>query len=138
MKKCHYVLQFHFKVANKASPLIKADDFLSGLDDNVTDAIQFKIRKDIQTAPVEVKTSLSDIADENQFFFIQAGSDFEIKEQRLESEEISRKTSGEWVANEELTSVRTSIKKLPKIDGNRTSKSERTRMPECEWCKTSI
>ena len=80
--------------------------------------IRRKIRKKIQTTPIEVTTSTSDIGDEEQFFFAQADAEDETEEQTLEEEEQSRKNETEWVANEQPSSLKPSIR-----DGNSTSYS---------------
>ena len=66
---CDYVLQFNFKVAHIAGSVNTAADFLSRLELKVTERIRLKIREDVQTIPIEVTTSSSDVADEEQFLF---------------------------------------------------------------------
>ena len=68
---CDYVLQFNFKIAHIAGSVNTAADFLSRLELKVTEKIHLKIREDVQTTPIEVSTSSSDVADEEQFFFTQ-------------------------------------------------------------------
>ena len=67
-----YVLQFNFKIAHFAGSVNTAAIFFSRLELKVTEKIQLKIRDDVQTTPIEVTTSSSDVADEEQFFFAQA------------------------------------------------------------------
>ena len=69
---CHYVLQLNFKKTHIAGSVNTATDFLSKLELKVREKIRLKIRDDIQTTPIEVTTSPSDVADEEQFFFTQA------------------------------------------------------------------
>ena len=69
---CDYVLQFNFKIAHVAGSVNTATDFLSRLELKVTEKIRLKIREDIHTTPIEVTTSSSDVADEEQFFFTHA------------------------------------------------------------------
>ena len=69
---CEYVLQFKFKLAHIAGSVNTAADFLSRLELKVTEKIRLKIREDIQTTPIEVTTSSSDVADEEHFFFTHA------------------------------------------------------------------
>ena len=69
---CDYVLQFNFKIAHIAGSVNNAADFLSRLEYKVTEMIRLKIREDIHTTPIEVTTSSSDVADEEQFFFTHA------------------------------------------------------------------
>ena len=61
---CAYVLQFNFKVAHIAGSVNTAADFLSRLELKVTEKIHLKNREDVQTTPIEVSTSSSDVADE--------------------------------------------------------------------------
>ena len=67
-----YVLQFNFKIAYIAGSVNTAADFLSRLELKVTEKIRLKMRKDIPTTPIEVTTSSSDVADEEQIFFTHA------------------------------------------------------------------
>ena len=89
----------------------------------VTEKIHLKIREDIQTTPIEVSTSSSDVADEEQFFFTQPDSQDETEEQILQRKEQSQKKAAEWVTNQELSSLKPSIKEFTNIDGNTTSYS---------------
>ena len=68
---CSYVLQFNFKIAHIAGSVNNADDFLFRHELKVTAKIRLKIREDIHTTPIEVTTSSSDVADEEQFSFTQ-------------------------------------------------------------------
>ena len=79
-----YVLQFNFKIAHIAGSVNTAADFLSRLEHKVTEKIRLKIREDIQTTPIELTTSCSDVADEEQFFFTQADNNDESEEQTLD------------------------------------------------------
>ena len=120
---CDYVLQFNFKIAHIAGSVKTAADFLSRLELKVTEKIQLKIREDVQTTPIEVSTSSSDVADGEQFFFTQPYSQDEAEEQILQRKEQSQKNAEEWVTNQELSSLKPSIKEFTKIDGNTTSYS---------------
>ena len=81
------------------------------------------IREDVQTTPIEVTTSSSDVADEEQFLFTQRDEKNETEEQTLEREEQSRIRATERVAHEEPSSMKPSIKEFTKIDGNTMSYS---------------
>ena len=59
-----YVLQFNFKIAHIAGSINTAADFLSRLELKVTEKIHLKVREDVQSTPIEVSTSSSDVADE--------------------------------------------------------------------------
>ena len=120
---CDYVLQFRFKIAHIAGSVNTAADFLSRLEQKVTEKIQLKIREDVQTTPIEVSTSSSDVADEEQFFFTQPDSQDETEEQILQRKKQSQKKAAEWVINKEPSSMKPSIKEFTKIDGNTTSYS---------------
>ena len=120
---CDYVLQFNVKIAQITGSVSTAADFLSRLDLKVTEKIHLKIREDVQTTPIEVSTSSSDVADEEQFFFTQPDSPKETEEQILQRKEQSQKIAAEWVTNQELSSLKPSIKEFTKIDGNTTSYS---------------
>ena len=118
-----YVLQFNFKIAHIAGSVNTAADFLSRLELKVTEKIHLKIREDLQTTPIEVSTSSSDVANEEQFFFTQPDSQDETEEQILQRKEQSQKKAAVWVVNQELSSIKPSIKEFTKIDGNTTSYS---------------
>ena len=121
---CDYVLQFNFKIAHIAGSVNTAADFLSRLEFKVTEKIRLKIREDIQTTPIEVTTSSSNVADEEQFFFTQADNANESeKEQTLQRKERSKQNAKQWAANEESPVLKTIVKEFTKIDGNTTSYS---------------
>ena len=67
-----YVLQINFKIAHITGSVNTAADFLSRLELKVTEKIRLKIREDIQTTRIEVTTSSSEVAYEEQLFFPQA------------------------------------------------------------------
>ena len=120
---CDYVLQFNFKIAHVAGSVNTAADFLSRLELKVTEKTRLKVREDIQTTPIEVTTSSSDVADEEHVFFTQTDNDNEPAEQTLERKEQSRQNAKQWAANEESPALKTSVKDFTKIDGNTTSYS---------------
>ena len=120
---CDYVLQFNFKIAHIAGSVNTAANFLSRIELKVTEKIRLIIREDIQTTPIEVTTSSSDVADEEQFFFTHADDTNESEEETLERKEQSRQNAKQWAANEESPALRTSVKEFTKIDGNTVSYS---------------
>ena len=120
---CDYVLQFNFKMAHIAGSVNTAADFLSRPELKVTEKIRLKIREDIHTTPIEVTTSSSDVADEEQIFFTHADDGKESEEQTLERKEQSRQNAKQWAANEESPALKTCVKEFTKIDGNTTSYS---------------
>ena len=120
---CDYVLQFNFEIAHIARSVNTAADFLSRLELKVTERIGLKIREDVQTTPIEVTMSSSDVADEEQFFFIQTDDQAKTEQQILQRKKQSREKAAEWVVNQEPSSLKSSIKEFTKIDGNTTSYS---------------
>ena len=63
-------------------------------------------------------TSSWDVADEEQFFFTQADKNGESEEQTLEQKEQSRQNAKQWAANEETSTLKTSVKEFTKINGD--------------------
>ena len=120
---CDYVLQINFKIAYTAGSVNTAADFLSRLELKVTEKICLKIREDMQTTPIEVTTSSSDVADEEQVFFTHADNDNESEDQTLHWKEQLRQNAKQWAANEESPALKTSVKEFTKVDGNTTSYS---------------
>ena len=120
---CDYVLQFNFKIADIAGSIDTAADFLSRLELKFTEKIHLKIQKDVQTTPIEVSTSSSDVADEEQVFFTQTDGQDETEKQILQRKEQSQKKAAEWGVNQEPSSMKPSIKEITKIDWNTTSYS---------------
>ena len=98
-----------------------AADFLSRFELKVTEKISLKIREDIQTIPIEVIISSSDVADEEQVFFTKADNNHESEEKTLERKEQSRQIAKQWAAHEESAALKTSVKDFTMIDGNTTS-----------------
>ena len=89
----------------------------------VTEKIRLKIREDIQTTPIELTTSPSDVNDGEQFFFTQADNKDESNKQTFQRKEQPRQKAKQWLANEEPSSLTTSVKEVTKIDGKTTSYS---------------
>ena len=116
-------MQFTFKRTHIASSINKAGDFLSRLQLKLTDGIHLKIREDVQTTPIQVTKSSSDVADEEQFFFTQTDGEDETEEQTLQRKEQPRKNATEWVEIKEPSSLRSNILPFTIIDGNATSYS---------------
>ena len=90
-----YVLQFNFKMALIAGSVNTGADFLSRLELKVTEKIHLKIREDVQTTPIELSTSSSNVADEEQFFFTQTTNPDETEEQILQRKEQTQKMAAE-------------------------------------------
>ena len=117
---CDYVLQFNFKIAHIARSVNTAADFLSRLELKVAEKIRLKIREDIQTTPIEVTTSSSDVADDEQVIFTQTDNDSESEEQTLDRKEQSKQNAKKWAINEQSPIMKTTVKQLTRIDGNTT------------------
>ena len=118
---CDYVQQFNFKMAHIAGSINTAADFLSRLEFKVTEKIHLKMREDVQTTSIEVSTSSSDAADEEQFFFTQTDGQDETEKQILQRKEQFPKMAVNWVVNREPSSMKPIIKEFTKIDVNTTS-----------------
>ena len=80
---CDYVLQFNFKIADIAGSVNTAADFLSRIELKVTEKIRLKISEVVQTTPIELTTSSSDVADEEKCFFAQENGEDETEERTL-------------------------------------------------------
>ena len=87
---CDFVLQLKFKEAHIVGSINTAADVLSGLELKVTEKIRLKVREDFRTTPIEVTTSSSDVADEEQFFFTRAENETGSEEQNIQRKEQSR------------------------------------------------
>ena len=109
---CDYVLQFNFKIAHIAGSVNTAAEFLSRLELKVTEKRRLKIRKDILTTPIEVTTSSSDVADEEQFFFTHADDGNESEEETFERKERSRQNAKQWAVNEQSPGLKTSVERF--------------------------
>ena len=67
-----------------------AADFLSRLDLNTKKKVQFLIRDDIQTSAIEVLIQSSDVAEEDQFYFL-SDDEMESEEQMWERKQRDHK-----------------------------------------------
>ena len=114
------MLQFNFKIAHIVGSINTAADFYSRLELKVTEKIHLKIREDVQTTPIEVSTSSSDVADAEQFFFTQTDDQNETEEQILQRKQQSQKQSADWVLHQKQSSTKPSIKEFTKVDGKTT------------------
>ena len=87
---CDFVLQFNFTIAHVPGRMNTAADFLSRLDLDPKEKVQLLIRDDIQTAPIEVHIQSSNVAEEEQFYFL-PDDDIETEEQIWERKQRARK-----------------------------------------------
>ena len=117
------MLQCKFKVPRIAGSINTGDNFLFRLELKVTEKIRLKIREHIETTLIEVITSSSHVADEEQFFFTRANNESEPEEQTIQRKELYRQSALEWVADNEPSKSSTSMKEFTKTDGNATSSS---------------
>ena len=115
--------QLNFIKTHIAGSINTSADILSRLELKVTEKIHLKIREDVQPTPIEVSASSSDVADQEQFFLMQADGPDETEEQLLQRKEQSQQKAAEWVVNQEPSSMKPSIKEFTKIDRNTTSYS---------------
>ena len=92
---CDYVLQFNFRIMHVAGSQNTAADFLSRLELTPKEKVQLKLRDDILTAPIEVNLQSSDVADEEQLFFLPD------EEEESEQEIFARKALSKQRANDE-------------------------------------
>ena len=118
---CEYLLNFNFKIAHIAGSTNTATDFLSRSEFKVTEKIRLKNRGNIQTSPIEVTTSSSVVADDEQFFFVRQTM-WVRRIISLTGRTISA-NAREWVANGEPSKTSTIVKEFTKLDGNATSYS---------------
>ena len=109
---CDYVLKLNFTIAHISGSVNTAAGFLSRLELKVTEKIRLKITQDVQTSPIEVKTSSSDVADEEQFFFTQADNNDESEEQTLERKERLRQNAKQRATSKESPALKTSVKEF--------------------------
>ena len=87
---CDFVLQFNFTIAHVPGRMNTAADFLSRLDLDPKEKVQLLIRDDIQTTPIEVHIQSSNVAEEEQFYFL-PDDDIETEEQIWERKQRARK-----------------------------------------------
>ena len=66
---CDYVLQFKFRIMHVSASQNTAADFLLRLE-LTPKKVQLKLRDDILTSPIEANLQSSDVADEEQLFFL--------------------------------------------------------------------
>ena len=86
----------NLKITHIAGSINTAADFLPRLELEVTEKIRLKIRENIQTTPIEVTTTSSDVADEDHFSFAQTDNESESEEQTFQRKEQSWQNAKEW------------------------------------------
>ena len=99
-----------------------AADFLSRLELKVTEKIRLKIREDIKTIPIEVHTSSSDVADEEQVFFTpQDNEEAETEEQTLDRKAEAKNKALRQYVNQSGESFKASVKELIMVRANKAA-----------------
>ena len=109
---CDYVLQFNFRIMHVAGSQNTAADFLSRLELTPKEKVQLKLRDDILTAPIEVNLQSSDVADEEQLFFLPD------EEEESEQEIFARKALSKQRANDEHKKIFLPVTEVIKIPLN--------------------
>ena len=88
----------------------------------VTEKIRLKIREDIKTIPIEVHTSSSDVADEQQCFFTpQDNEEAETEQQTLERKAEAKNKALRQCDNQTDNSLRASVKELIMVRANKAA-----------------
>ena len=92
------MLQFNFKIVHIFASVNTAADFLRRWELKVVEKICLKIREDVQTTPIEVRTTSLHVTDEQQFLFSQIDGKDLTKPLTHERKIQSRKKATEWAA----------------------------------------
>ena len=92
---CEYVLLFKLRIISVAGSQNTAADFFSRLELTPKEQVQPKLRDDILPSPTEVNLQSSDVADEQQLFFLPN------QEKESEQESFDRKALRRQRANNE-------------------------------------
>ena len=113
---CDYVLQFNFHKMQVAGTQNTAADFLSRIDLNPKERVELKIREDITIRPIQVNLQSTDVADEEQLFFL-PDETIETEEEILLQKEQARQNA----RDEETTKIKLAIKETTPIPINKAS-----------------
>ena len=93
-----------------------AADFLSRIDLNPKKGVELKIRNDITIPPIQINLQSTDVADEEQLFFL--------PEETIETEEeilVQKEQATQNARDEEMTKIKLSIKETTPIPINKAS-----------------
>ena len=93
-----------------------AADFLSRNDLNPKERVELKIKDDVTIRPIQVNLQSTDVADEEQFFFI--------PEETIETEEeilLQKEQARQNARDKETTKIKLSIKETPPIPIDKAS-----------------
>ena len=113
---CDYVLQFNFHIMHVAGTHNTAADFLSRIDLNPKGSVELKIRDDIIIRPIQVNLQSTDVADEEQLFFL-PDETIETEKEILLQKEQARQDA----RDEETTKIKFAIKETTPIPINKAS-----------------
>ena len=102
-----------------------AADFLSRLELTLKEKVQLKLHDDILTSPIEVNLQSTDVADEEQLFFLPDG------EEESELEIFARKVLSKQRSIEDhkkdLSTKMTKVIKIPLLVWSKSIRSERSK-----------
>ena len=113
---CDYVLQFNFHIMHVAGTQNTAADFLSRIDLNPKERVELKIRDDITIRPIQANLQSTDVADEEQLFFL--------LDETIETEEeiLLRKEQARQNAHDEAPAkIKMAMKETTPIPINKAS-----------------
>ena len=113
---CDYVLQFNFHILHVAGTQNSAPDFLSRNDLNPREQFELKIKEDITIRPIQVNLQSTDVADEEQLFFLPEETIETEKELLLQKEQTRQNKR-----DEETTKRKMTIKETAPIPTNKAS-----------------
>ena len=102
---CDYVLQFNFHIMHVAGTQNTAADFLSRIELTPKERVELKIREDITIRPIQVNLQSTDVADEEQIFFL--------PDETIETEEeifLQKEQTRQNARDEETTKIKLAIK----------------------------
>ena len=114
---CDYVLHINFHIMHVAGTQNTAADFLSRIDLNPKERVELKIREDITVRPIQVNLQSTDVADEEQFFFLPDKTIETEEEKKLAQKEQARQNA----CDEETTKRKLAITESTPIPMNKTS-----------------
>ena len=113
---CDYVLQFIFHIIHVAGTQNTAADFLSRIDLNPKERVELKIKNDITIQPIQVNLQSTDVADEEQLFFL-PNETIETEEEILFKKEQARQAARVGVT----TKIKMAIQETTPIPINKAS-----------------
>ena len=112
---CDDVLQLSFHIMHVAGTQNTAADILSRIDLNPKQRVELKIRNDITIRPIQVNLQSTDVADEEQFFFLPK------KTIEIEEKILLRKKARQNARDEETTKMKLAFKETTPIPMNKAS-----------------